>query len=530
MKAFFVLVFAGTALWISACSSGSITVQPPPPVGKYSLASLNGQYVFGTSGEVFASGANVATPLARTGVFSADGMGHITGGIEDVNADGVVSNAITITNTSSYTVNADGRGTLTLDVNAAGIQNTLNFGIVLTSANDGLLIDETSTTLQASTGSGNFVKQKGGSFLLSDFSGNYVFDFLGLDAANGPDSIVGEFNVTAAGVVSGVQDENDNGSLPPTLSPISFVGSIAQDPLSTGTLQSFGRGVAQLNGLQYIFYIVDASRVRLLSSNSKMLSGDAILQLAPPATPGALNGGFAFIVGGSSANGGLTRIGRFSLSGGAVTNILMDVNDAGTFRQPNTFTNATFSLDSVNPGRGFLSFQDNTLSYTFVFYLSSQKSGVIQDVSLGSGGLARAVADGSLAAQSGSPFTSSNISGTYALNWSGLLQAGGTFAVQDEQDVLAQMTVANLTSVGTADIFDFIGGVPQFDKGVSGSISISGDGTSSDGTRNGMTVNLSGASPIHLVVYFVNPNLAFFANRDNSGAVRIVAGILKTQQ
>jgi hypothetical protein len=33
-----------------------------------------------------------------------------------------------------------------------------------------------------------------------------------------------------------------------------------------------------------------------------------------------------------------------------------------------------------------------------------------------------------------------------------------------------------------------------------------------------------------MVVYIVNPQLALFANRDNSGAQRIVAGILKAQQ
>jgi len=45
-----------------------------------------------------------------------------------------------------------------------------------------------------------------------------------------------------------------------------------------------------------------------------------------------------------------------------------------------------------------------------------------------------------------------------------------------------------------------------------------------------MTVNLTGASPINFVIYFINPQTAFFANRDNSGAQRIVVGILKLQQ
>ncbi len=44
------------ALWSSACSSGNSIVNPPPPVGKYSLASLKGQYAFVTNGESFTGG------------------------------------------------------------------------------------------------------------------------------------------------------------------------------------------------------------------------------------------------------------------------------------------------------------------------------------------------------------------------------------------------------------------------------------------------------------------------------------------
>jgi hypothetical protein len=116
------------------------------------------------------------------------------------------------------------------------------------------------------------------------------------------------------------------------------------------------------------------------------------------------------------------------------------------------------------------------------------------------------------------------------MNWSGLVVASGT--VQDEEDLLAQVTVSNLNLSGTADIFQFTTATPapQLDFGVSGSITIAGDGTSSaSGQRNNMTINLNNATSIHFVVYFVNPQLAFFANSDNNGTPRIVTGILKDQ-
>jgi len=112
------LLFAfsvAAVLWSAACS-GNGTVNPPPPVGKYSVASLNGQYAFATNGESFSGGVN-ATPLARVGSFTADGTGKILTGVEDVNAAGTTSLALPITG-GSYTVNADGRGTLTLQTGA----------------------------------------------------------------------------------------------------------------------------------------------------------------------------------------------------------------------------------------------------------------------------------------------------------------------------------------------------------------------------------------------------------------------------
>ena len=88
------------------------------------------------------------------------------------------------------------------------------------------------------------------------------------------------------------------------------------------------------------------------------------------------------------------------------------------------------------------------------------------------------------------------------------------------------MAVTSLSLSGTSDYFQFTGVTLHTDVGTGGQITLNGDGTS----NNTMSVNLSGVTPIHMVVYIVNPQLAFFANRDNNGAMRIVAGILKAQQ
>ena len=538
MKRLLLIFTAGTALWTAACGGGNGIVNPPPPVGKYSTASLKGPYVFVTNGEVFSVGANNATPLSRTGVFNADGQGNITAGVEDVNADGTITLALQISG-GSYTVNADGRGALTLNITANGTTSSIDFGIVLTSTSDGLLIDETSNGNQASTGSGNFVLQTGGPFTVGSVAGPYIFDFAGLDGNQTnlcpcPESFVGQFDVNSAGTIStGFFDDNDDF----LLSSGAVVGNFAQDNLNPSfPISTTGRGVAQIAGQDFVFYIVDPTRVRFISTNRGMLSGDAVAQSnTVPAQVSSISSSFAFIVAGSSGSGGVTRVGRFTSNGATVTNVLQDTNDAGRFIPTNSATTASISLDPATPGRGTFTFTDPNFTNApskYVFYLSSATQGVLQEQTSNNSGIVN-VADGSITAQTGSPFSSTNIAGTYAFNWSGLsLQNGGSFAVQDEEDIVGQATVSSLSLSGAADIFQFQSAVPVFDLVASGSISIAGDGTSSTGSssRNTMSVKLvkSNTTTINFVVYFVNPQLAFFANNQDSN--RIVAGIMKAQQ
>src|SRR5205814_5202712 len=56
---------------------------PPPPPPKFSNASLSGQYAFSMSGTELCNGQG--SFFTRVGTFTADGHGHITNGLEDVN-------------------------------------------------------------------------------------------------------------------------------------------------------------------------------------------------------------------------------------------------------------------------------------------------------------------------------------------------------------------------------------------------------------------------------------------------------------
>jgi hypothetical protein len=531
MKRLLLALAAAAALWTAACNGGSGTTVLPPPMGGFTPASLSGTYAFATNGQAITS-TSAEAPLSRVGSFVADGQGGIKGGVEDVNVAGSYTPAIGITG-GGYTVGADGRGTLTLNL-ASG--SSINFGLTLTSNSAGLMIDETFSATQASTGSGNFILQSAAPFTIGTVSGNYVFDFSGADGSGNPDSIIGEFNVNN-GVVGGVQDENDSFTtpIPATPTPVSFNGALVSDNTEPADFTSFGRGVTTLNGIGYVFYMVDGTRIRFLSTTgSTMLSGDAVSQSNTiPANVAALNSGFAFVVAGASPGGGLIRIGRFTANGATVNNVLTDTNNVGIFTSTTGQSNASITLDPVNPGRGVVTFTAPTLQvpFTFVFYLSSATSGVIQDDTQSVANGATDVADGTIGAQTGNPFSGTNITGTYALNWSGLsIQSG----VQDEEDFVGQTTVSSLALNGAADIYQFqsVNG-PQPDNSVSGSIFFNGgDGTGDDQKRTTMTVNFSKngqTTTVDFFVYVVNPQLIFFANTGTS-STRIVAGALQVQQ
>lgn len=544
MNRFLLAVVAGSVLWAAACSGGGgPSIPPPPPSGNFTPASLSGTYAFVTSGEVFTTSVTTPTPFARTGSFNADGHGNITTGIYDVvNAGG--SSATNPITGGTYTVNADGRGTLTLNVNSGGTPGSINFGFVLTTgssgtsaATNGLMIDETSNSSQASTGSGNFVLQNTAAFGISNISGPYVFDFSGLDAASptpSPESLVGQFNAASSGAItSAIEDSNDGGALN---SGAIIGGPFAADPTNMTT---FGRGTVVIASQTYVFYIVDSSRLRFISSNAStggsgpMLTGDAVSQSGGlPAGPTSINISFAFLVAGSSANGGLTRVGRFTVTNGTLSKILMDVNDNFSENELANLSNGTVASFDQATGRGTLTFSNATTTFSFVFYLSSPSGGVIQETT-GTAGSALVVADGSIAAQSGSPFTSTNVSGNYAINWSGLVFSGASGGFVDEEDLVSLVKVSSLSLNGTSDIFQFTSNTltPITNVGTGGSINFNGgDGAGDDGKSVSMTVQLSQIKPIHMVVYIVSPQLAFFENSDNTGTNRIVAGILQAQQ
>jgi hypothetical protein len=510
---------------ISGCGGSGTAPAPPPPTGNFSNASLKGQYAFSMSG----SDIN-GEFFARVGSFTADGNGSITGGIEDVNT-AVSGQQLLAYTANTYSIQADGRGTVNL-TNATG---TLSFSVTLLSASQGIIV-QTDPSL-VGTASGTFIKQNPAAFNTAGVSGNYVFDFSGLDFSNStsgaPDSIVGQFISNGnGGIASGLLDENNNATL---VSAAPFTSANYQVDATNGPL--FGRGTITFtaNGttFNYAYYVVDSSRVRMIEINSNALTlGDAFAQSSVPAGNANFNGNFAFLMTGSGTGGAITRIGRFTANGsGGLTNIAEDTNDTGTVAKvpDGSLSATTYSIDTNFPGtgRGTITFTDSKLgTYQFVTYLSSSSGGVLQDVSKNN------VADGTLALQTGGPFTNSGLAGDYGISFSGVSSNSSTFAT-GEEDYVGHIALTGNSSnnvSGAADFTEFSSNQGEFfNIVISGNgLSVGGDGTTASGSRNALALkfNTAPSSTLNFVPYFVNSQTMFVAGTDGN---RVIAGTVTAQ-
>ena len=505
----------------AACSGGGSVPTPPPPAGGFSAANLKGQYAFSMSGQDGTTGSF----FARIGSFTADGNGNVTGGVEDVNT-ALNGPQLKTFSTSTYSVQADGRGILNL-VNPSA---QLSFSITMISPTQGLIAE---TDLTA-TASGTFILQDPATFSTAGFNGSYVFDVSGLDPGGAPDSIVGQMVSNGSGTLaSGVLDENDN-AVASGAQPFTG-GSYQMDPTYGVTS---GRGLIGFtaNGItyNYIFYIVSASRIRMMETGSTALTvGDAHSQSSVPTSNGTFSGSFVLLTSGSGTSGPLTRIGRFNADGGGgLANVFADTNDAGTVAQvpKGSLSAAAYAIDTNFPGsgRGTLTFTDSSLGiFSFVFYLSSPSGGVIQDVSKNN------VDDGNLQMQVGSPFSLTGLAGDYAASFTGVSNNGST-GVTAEEDYVGHLNFANTSSnsnvTGAVDFSEFSSNQGAFfNIVVSGNgLSVGGDGTTSSGLRNALQLklNTSPSSTLDFVPYVVDSQHMWIAGTDSN---RVISGTVTLQ-
>ena len=505
------------ATFITACGGNGSAPPLPPPVGMYSNASLNGQYAFSMSGESAASGG---VPISRVGSFIADGNGNITAAIEDVRdlSGASVLNPINF-GTGTYTINADGRGTIVLGTGSS----SLTLSVTLTSVSQGLLIQIDG----GATSSGSLIKETASAFSATSFNGNYVFDVSGTSVSGGlsaPLTVTGR--ITADGsskLTAGVLDENDgNQSAPSGVINSGVSGSFQMDSQFGA---NFGRGLLTLSYTAYgtpitrtfAFYIVDGTRVKWLEEDGLAVTqGDAVKQSAAIATTNAgFTGSFVYLVGGVLNNVPVARVARFTANGpGSLAQVALDDNlngHHGSITSSSSVTSAQYTIDAAGSGRGTFTFNDSHLgTFNAIFYLISPTQAAVQDLSAG------LISDGTMLAQPAGPITNASLAGNYAFNWSGTILQTKSFA-QFEEDFLGQYALSGPGVVtGAIDYVElsFFNNPINLDIPLAGALSIVGDGTASNTAQ--YLIRSSPSATLHFAAYVVDANTTFLVCTDGN--------------
>jgi hypothetical protein len=502
----------GLALLAAACGGGSSTPTPVPPTpAGFSNGSLTGQYAFEMSGTDL-NGAFIS----RVGTFTADGNGNITVAIEDVNDAGAFS-FVQFTG-GTYSIGADGRGTLTL-TGGGTLGGGLGLNIALSTTKTGLAVQ----TDGNATSSGSFDLQTASAFSLPSLTGQYAFDLAGIDTNSAPLSLVGEFAMNGAGgLTSGLIDTNDGSAAAPVGPTALGASSFQMDP-TFGS--SNGRGSGVINGQTVAFYIVDGTRFKMIEEDTLAVTvGDAFQQSGTiPTQASALTGNFAFIISAAAVTGNfgnIARVGSAGFSAGALGSVSLDDNNSGKYSKL-TGDAGTYTIDSTGSGRGTMTFTDSSFgTFTYVFYLSSPTQGVVLETSTG------VVGAGSMSAQPSSVATAS-LAGNYVFNWSGVtIPSSGNIGF--EEDFVGEYALSSTGAIsGTADFTELGSTSTPLFTGVPMTGTFNAGGTGRN-TYQAMLSPGNGAPSvtINFAAYVVSANTIYLVTTDST---RVTAGTVTAQ-
>jgi hypothetical protein len=471
-------------------AQSSVTSLPATlTVGGTSATSLvKGQYAFSYSGE------NAAGPISILGSFTTDGNGNITAGIEDITSvktgSATVATEAAITMTGTYTVGNDGRGTTKWITSADRPQN---FAFVIEGGNRGQLTWSDATA----GGSGSFDLQDPAVLAAGAPGGGFAFALNGVDPAANMYSRVGVFTAANGLVASGGEsDVNDAfGAGGVNLAQTISAGSISAPDHTSG------RGTLSLSyagsAVQYIYYAVSASELNLISADgTASVSGTATLQSGGPFSSASLKGNYVYSIQGGKASTIFAEAGQFTADG---MGGLIGVGDQNIFSIPKTGFTLTGSFATVAPnGRGtmqlaFPSF--NPLDPEYVFYIASNNIIYLMETDT------TQVSSGQAMAQTGGPYTTASLAGTYGIQFaggqltsevaaSGQLVAGGTGTLSGTLDLNQVAAPAS--------------GPPVFSFSTSAIAQNSADAVTGSTTGRG-TFSVTGAFPAQFSFYFVSP-------------------------
>jgi hypothetical protein len=372
---------------------------------------LNGNYAFSVRG-FDPNGLFVAA-----GSFVADGQGNISSGITDIN--NTTTSLLSQTFTGGYFIGQDGLGTVTFNMTAGGSRT---FALSMMASGNANIIEFDDSTGGGTRNSGVLLKQSP-PFSTALISGNYAFGFLGIDSSRNRFGEAGDFQaavVNGQGTIAGGLLDSDSVSGPS--------GSITV----TGgaySVASSGRGTITITTAQgtatYALYVVNSTQLLVVGidpfapGGNPLVSGTVLQQ-----STFSLAGLTVFEVTGLSGSTAESQVGQFNAATGSFS-LTSDQNSGGTLTTLQG--TGTYTVDTTSGRVAFTPGGSGFQNSLPVLYLITTNQAFIL-------GTDSAVSFGFMAAQSGVPFTSASLSGTYS---------GGSLAPVDS-------SVSNVVSIAVA--------------------------------------------------------------------------------
>jgi uncharacterized protein YjdB len=482
-------------------TSPGVTLTVTSTGGNDSL--LNGQYA------LLLTGTDVnLVDYAFVASITSNGAGTIsTGEIDFVDGAGNFTHDINITGT--YSIGSDGRGTITLitDDPFFGVSGTTTLGVSMTSDSGGLIIEEDTFA----TGSGNAALQNGNSSSQGDITGPYDFAFSGVEESTGYSiSAAGTFTANGTGGLfsNGVQDVVTGGV-------VSANGTITG---TYGPPDSNGRGIATLLSGSYAYYSVGGTSLYFIENDgANLLAGSVVTQASSPSLPA---GSYAF------AGGGIDYINEVPLAVGGlftsdgsslITSGTLDFNDGGTAYSDNPIS-GNWTIGSN--GRGVITISDGDNPITEFSFYPTASNGIFMleiDSNNGFGFQSSEVA----LAQSGT-FTSTSLTGPYAINYDGLpVPVVSVY----EQDLVGELTSNGASTLtGLADLNVFSGtGIVTPDGTFTGTYDV----TDTSGRISGTLTFVNTTQTVEFYVAdATSPNTALFISLDPN---QVNSGVMESQ-
>ena len=476
-------LFAGL-IFALGCGSGAGIHGVPPSggTGNYSNASLKGSYVYQISGFIASSGST----YQEAGIFSADGNGNITSGIDDA-TQGTLSSVGNIT-AGTYSIANDGTGAISLTGTAF---TTSKFAVTLVSSAKAYMIAADSLNgaglaeLQNSTAIG------------APPTGTFVFK-THTSAGQIATATEGQFKVSAGIFQSGFVDVNHAGTFSsPALTNFNF-----NFPISNGRgTGNYTESPGVTSGFYY--YIVDGNNIRFLSSDTGLNTGGigrAEMQTAGPFSASSLSGSYAFGSKGDDSFGldSVNSVGVFAASGGNITSGAFDSVEDGNPLTDVAITGGTYTVASN--GRVVATLTSSLGTVNQVLWMVSPARAF--SITASDNSDSSLTLDGTDDLQQTTPFSNSSINGQFGLVMQGFnptvfIDRVGTLQWDGNGNLKLNELVNDSGTINT----------PGF---LTGTYSVASNGRAV-GTINSLSVN-----PNDLVFYMISDTSGYVLQEDQN--------------